>query len=155
MREIRGVLFVCLTSHSLFAFELRLLLGARPSKRKSGDSNSLKAERRHKKAKVKSTIPPGIQAIELDHPVPTSPIVTTAPNPPSTTATQRASSPPLESSTSAAVSDSTSHISHTTAISSSDSRPPSASELSEFRVLFRERGINVDLLAGDFWWTTV
>lgn len=129
MRGNRGVLLVCPTSYSLIPFESPLLLGARPSKRKIGDGNSFKDERRRKKAKVKSTMLPGAEVVELINDALTSSTATTTPNLPSTL-TPPASSPPPESSTSTAVSNPTTHISHTAAILPSESRFPSASELS-------------------------
>ena len=59
-----------------------LLLGARPWKCKTSDRNLLKDEHRWKKAKIKSTMPPGMQVVDLD--ALTSP---TTPNPPSTSTT--------------------------------------------------------------------
>jgi hypothetical protein len=116
MQGSQGILLICLTFHSLVAIESPLL-GARPSKRKIGDGNPLKDEHRRKKAKVKSTLPPSTQVIELDS-FPTSSTATTAPNAPSASIP-----PPHESSTSTT-------ISHPVTISSSESRFPSTSDLS-------------------------
>jgi hypothetical protein len=101
------------------------VLGARPSKRKTGDSESLKDERRRKirKAKAKSTVPPGTQAIDLTNDAPissstscstinsTSTPVTTTLNS-SSPLTMPASSPHQGSSTSTAHSVSTIRVSH-------------------------------------------
>jgi len=116
MWENWGVLLVCLTFDSLVAVESPLL-GARPLKHKIGDGNPLKDKHRWKKAKVKSPLPPSMQVIELDSFL-TSSTATTAPNAPSASI-----SPPYESSTSTTVS-------HTATISSSESHFPSTSDLS-------------------------
>jgi hypothetical protein len=107
------------TFHSLVAFDSPLQ-GARPSKRKTGDGNPLKNEHRRKKAKVKSTLPPGAQVIELEN-FPTPYAATTTPDAPSASIP-----PPHASSTSTTVS-------QTATILSSESRNshfPSAPDLS-------------------------
>ena len=48
------------------------ILGARPLKRKTGCSESLKNECRRKKAKAKSMVPPGTQVINLANDAPVS-----------------------------------------------------------------------------------
>ena len=90
------------------------VLGARPSKRKAGDIESLQ----QKKAKAKSTVPPGMQMIDLAHDAlassntlrsTTSTPVTTTFDPPSPFAIS-ATIPHQELSTLTALSVSTTHI---------------------------------------------
>jgi hypothetical protein len=110
------------------------ILGARPSKRKKGDGESLKDERRRKKTKAKSTVPPGTQVIDLADdalvfsstscPVTnstTAPVVTTL-NPPSSS-TLPTSSTRQESSALTTLSDSNVHMSR----SPTSPGPPSVS----------------------------
>ena len=131
MQGNQGILLICLTSHSLIAFESPLLLGARPSKRKTSDGNPLKDKHRQKKAKAKSTMLPSMQVIDLD--ALTSPAATTTPNPLSTPTTPLASSPPphaSSTSTSTAVPGLATNIPNTAPILSPEPCPPSAPDLS-------------------------
>ena len=128
MQGNQGILLICLTSHSLIASGSPLLLGTRPSKRKFGDGNNpLKDKHRQKKVKVKSTMPPSTQGIELD--APTSCTTTTPPNPPSSTIPLISSTLSHESLTPTAVPDPTIYVPHTTAILSPASHPPLAPDL--------------------------
>jgi hypothetical protein len=116
------------------------VLGARPSKRKTGDCRSLKDERKQKKAKAKLTVPSGAQVIDLANDVPassstsrsttnsTSAPVTTTLNPPSPL-TIPASSPHQESSTSTALSVSAIYVSRSPSLPSQVATPAIPAQL--------------------------
>ena len=67
MQGNQGTLLVRPTSLTCEMFSnFPIILGARPSKRKIGDSADIKDGHRRKRVKAKSTVPPGVKIIDLD-----------------------------------------------------------------------------------------